>query len=112
MSNSWGNFALNDGAGLFYMGTSQAAPDWNATYRPGPDLTADSVLGVSLKNGSIIWEDKVAAKDVNDQDCNLNVHPGRCQRHPDDTKGMQGRGRHRHQRAQRSAALDPRHDDA
>jgi len=73
MSNNWGNFALNDPAGLFYMGTSQAAPDWNATYRPGPDLTADSVLGVSLTNGSIMWEDKVSAKDLNDQDCNLNL---------------------------------------
>ncbi|MDA4117971.1 MAG: hypothetical protein OK455_06470, partial [Thaumarchaeota archaeon] len=73
LSNTWGNYALDDANGLFYVGTSQTAPDWNATYRPGPNLMGDSVVAMSLKNGSIMWADKTVAKDLNDYDCNLNV---------------------------------------
>lgn len=73
MSNAWGNFALDDADNLFVMGTSQSAPDWNATFRPGPNLLADSIVGLSMTNGSIMWADKSIAKDLNDYDCNLNV---------------------------------------
>lgn len=73
LSNSWGNYALDDSDGLFFVGSSQTGPDWNATYRPGPNLAGDSVLALSLKNGSIVWADKTVAKDLNDYDCNLNV---------------------------------------
>jgi len=73
MSNAWGNFALDDADKLFVMGTSQSAPDWNATFRPGPNLMADSIVGVSMTNGTIMWADKSIAKDLNDYDCNLNV---------------------------------------
>ena len=73
MSNTWGNYALDDASGMFVVGTSQTGPDWNATYRPGPNLMGDSIVGMSLKNGSVIWADKTIAKDLNDYDCNLNV---------------------------------------
>ena len=73
MSNTWGNYALDDADNLFVIGTSQAAPDWNATYRPGPNLMSDSIAALSLTNGSVIWADKSVAKDLNDYDCNLNV---------------------------------------
>ncbi len=73
MSNTWGNYALDDSNGMFVVGTSQTGPDWNATYRPGPNLMGDSIVGMSLRNGSIIWADKTIAKDLNDYDCNLNV---------------------------------------
>jgi len=73
MSNTWGNYAVDDTTGLFYVGTSQTGPDWNATFRPGPNLMGDSIVAMSLKNGSIIWADKSIAKDLNDYDCNLNV---------------------------------------
>jgi hypothetical protein len=73
MSNTWGNYALDDATGMFFVGTSQTGPDWNATYRPGPNLMGDSIVGMSLTNGSIIWADKTIPKDLNDYDCDLNV---------------------------------------
>jgi hypothetical protein len=73
LSNTWGNYALDDADGMFFVGTSQSGPDWNATFRPGPNLMGDAIVGMSLTNGSIIWADKSIAKDLNDYDCNLNV---------------------------------------
>ncbi len=90
MSNSWGNFALDDAHGTFIMGTSQAAPDWNSTFRTGPNLLADSIVSLSLTNGSIIWVDKTVAKDINDQDCNLNVTMANVNNNPMVLKACKG----------------------
>jgi hypothetical protein len=73
MSNSWGQYALDDANGLVFLGTSNTGPDWNASLRPGPNLLANSIVALNLIDGKVVWADKSIARDVNDYDCNLNV---------------------------------------
>jgi hypothetical protein len=73
MSNSWGQYALDDQDGLVFMGTSQPGPDWNASLRPGPNLLANSIVALNMTTGKVVWADKSIARDVNDEDCNLNT---------------------------------------
>lgn len=62
MSNSWGQYALDDQDGLVFIGTSQPGPDWNATLRPGPNLLANSIVAVNMTDGAIVWADKSIAR--------------------------------------------------
>lgn len=73
MSNSWGQYALDDQDGLAFLGTSQPGPDWNASLRPGPNLLANSIVALNLTDGRVVWADKSIARDLNDEDCNLNT---------------------------------------
>ncbi len=73
MSNSWGQYALDDQDGMAFLGTSEPGPDWNGSLRPGPNLLANSIVGLNLTDGKIVWADKSIARDLNDEDCNLNT---------------------------------------
>jgi len=68
-----GDYALDAATGIAYVATSQAAPDWNATLRPGPNLWADSILAVNMQTGQIIWAFQTTAHDVWDWDCSWSV---------------------------------------
>jgi outer membrane protein assembly factor BamB len=73
-SPGWGGpWAYNATTGIAYIGTEQASPDANATYRPGPDLWSDSVLAINMKTGQIVWGFETNAHDVVDYDCSWSV---------------------------------------
>jgi alcohol dehydrogenase (cytochrome c) len=70
----WGGpWAVDDTTGMLYIGTAEAAPDWNATFRPGPNLWADSVLGIDLNTGRIVWGFQTTVHDLWDYDCSWGV---------------------------------------
>ncbi len=71
---AWGgSWALDPSTGIMFIGTAQAAPDYNATNRPGPNLWSDSILAVDEKTGKIIWGFQAIAHDLWDVDCSWNV---------------------------------------
>lgn len=70
---SWGQPAVDERRGVFYVATSQPSPDWNATYRPGPNLYSDSVVALNATNGNMIWFFQTTPHDLYDFDCGWNV---------------------------------------
>jgi outer membrane protein assembly factor BamB len=70
----WGGpWAFNSTTGIAYIGTEQASPDANATFRPGPDLWSDSVLAVDEHTGQLVWGFQTNSHDVVDYDCSWSV---------------------------------------
>ncbi len=59
--------------GIVYVSTSQASPGWNGTYRPGPDLYADSIIALNATNGDMIWFYQTTPHDLYDFDCGWNT---------------------------------------
>jgi alcohol dehydrogenase (cytochrome c) len=69
----WGQPAVDAVDGIVVLGTSQPSPDWNATYRPGPNLYSDSILALSLTDGHLVWFYQTTPHDIYDFDCGWNV---------------------------------------
>jgi alcohol dehydrogenase (cytochrome c) len=59
--------------GIVYVSTSQASPDWNGTYRPGPNLYSDSVVAINATDGSMVWFFQTTPHDLFDFDCGWNT---------------------------------------
>ncbi|MDA4117972.1 MAG: hypothetical protein OK455_06475 [Thaumarchaeota archaeon] len=72
-SGAWGQIALDETDGVMAIGTGDTGPDWNATLRMGPSILCNAVVGLNLQNGTVMWSNKSLARDINDQDCNLNT---------------------------------------
>ncbi|MFI5419673.1 MAG: PQQ-binding-like beta-propeller repeat protein, partial [Nitrososphaerales archaeon] len=68
-----GSWAIDESTGTAYLGTSTAAPDWNATNRPGPDLWTNSILALNETNGKINWAFQAIPHSLGDFDCSWNV---------------------------------------
>jgi outer membrane protein assembly factor BamB len=73
-SAAWGGaWAIDERTGVAYVGTNVPGPDWNATYRPGPDLWSGSVLALNMTTGRIIWGFQAVPHALGDFDCSWNV---------------------------------------
>ncbi len=72
----WGQPAVDAPDGIVVLGTSQPSPDWNATYRPGPNLYSDSIVALSLADGHLVWFYQTTPHDIYDFDCGWNVALG------------------------------------
>ncbi len=73
VSNVWGEMPYDAETDMLYFGTAQPAPDWNSTFRPGPNLYSDSIMGVNAVTGELKWWVQTWAHDDIDVDCNLNT---------------------------------------
>jgi outer membrane protein assembly factor BamB len=73
-SASWGGaWAIDEHTKVAYIGTNVPGPDWNATFRPGPDLWSGSVLALNITSGRIIWAFQTMPHALGDLDCSWNV---------------------------------------
>jgi len=73
-SAAWGGaWAIDEQTGVAYIGTNVPGPDWNATYRPGPDLWSGSVLALNITSGGMIWGFQATPHALGDFDCSWNV---------------------------------------
>jgi len=68
-----GSWAIDQAAGMAYISTSTATPDWNATQRPGLNLWSDSVLALNLTSGKMMWGFQAIPHPLGDFDCSWNV---------------------------------------
>ncbi len=73
ISNVWGTMVVDQDTGILYFGTSQAGPDWNATYAPGFRLFGASVIALNVKTGELVWAHQTTARDLWDFDCSWNT---------------------------------------
>ena len=55
------------------VGTAQPGPDWNATFRPGPNLFAASIIKLDAISGEILWAYQTTTRDPWDYDCSWNT---------------------------------------
>jgi glucose dehydrogenase len=69
----WGQHAVDEEAGIIYVATAQASPDWNATYRPGPNIYSAAILAIDLRTGDMKWWFQSIPHDLWDYDCAWNV---------------------------------------
>ena len=70
---SFGDPVVDTHHGIVFVSTSQASPDWNGTYRPGPDLYADSIIALNTTNGHMLWFYQTTPHDLFDFDCGWNT---------------------------------------
>ncbi len=70
---SFGDPVVDTRHGIVFVSTSQASPDWNGTYRPGPDLYSDSVVAVNATDGKMMWFFQTTPHDLFDFDCGWNT---------------------------------------
>ena len=54
-ASTWGIGAYDPELGLLYWGVATAAPDFNASLRPGDNLYANSLLALNPGTGKLIW---------------------------------------------------------
>ncbi len=73
MGTVWGQMAVDEEKGIVYLGLDQPTADWNATYRPGPNLFSDSVMALNANTGELIWAHQTTTHDLYDWDCSWNT---------------------------------------
>ena len=73
-SAAWGgSWAIDASTGTAFVSTNVPGPDWNATFRPGPNLWSASVLSLNESTGSIKWAFQAMPHALGDFDCSWNV---------------------------------------
>jgi glucose dehydrogenase len=77
---SFGFMPVDEEAGVVYLGTANPKPDFNATYRPGPNLYTSSIIALNVSNGNMIWYFQAVSHDLYDFDCGWNTVLGKTQR--------------------------------
>ncbi|MBI4257813.1 MAG: PQQ-binding-like beta-propeller repeat protein, partial [Thaumarchaeota archaeon] len=75
---AWGQWAVDEDTGIVYAATAQPSPDWNATYRPGPNVFSDSVVALKATTGELVWWHQTTAHDLWDWDCAWNTVMGKA----------------------------------
>jgi outer membrane protein assembly factor BamB len=71
---SFGDPVVDARHGIVFVSTSQPSPDWNGTYRPGPDLYSDSIVALNITNqGKMMWFYQTTPHDLYDFDCGWNT---------------------------------------
>jgi alcohol dehydrogenase (cytochrome c) len=70
---SFGHMSVDEEKGVVYLATANPKPDWNATYRPGPNLYTDSVVALNITTGDMLWFFQATPHDIYDYDCAWNT---------------------------------------
>ena len=68
-----GQWAIDEDAGIVYVGTSSPAPNFNAANRPGPNLFSSSILALDINTGELIWYYQASPHDLYGHGCNWNT---------------------------------------
>jgi len=69
----WGQWSIDEDEGVVYIGTGPPISEWNATYRPGPNLYSDSIIALDASTGKILWSYQATPHDINGYGCTYNV---------------------------------------
>jgi len=69
----WGEWAVDEGEGIAYLATGNPGPLYNATYSPGPNVFAASVIALKTDTGELVWWHQISAHDFADLDCAWNT---------------------------------------
>ena len=69
----WGQWAVDEETGIAYLATGNPGPLYNATYSPGPNVFAASVIALKTDTGELLWWHQISAHDFADLDCAWNT---------------------------------------
>ncbi len=72
----WSHWSVDEEEGTVILTTNQATPDWNATYRVGPNLLAESFFKVDVMTGKILWVFQSGVRGIHDFECAWNTVMG------------------------------------
>ena len=64
----WSGGSLDPKAGILYVPTGNASPDFNDTGRPSPNLQTSSMIAVDVKTGHMLWATQFVTHDSHDWD--------------------------------------------
>ncbi|MDR4489758.1 MAG: PQQ-binding-like beta-propeller repeat protein [Candidatus Nitrosocosmicus sp.] len=64
----WSGGSLDPKTGILYVPTGNAAPDFDPTSRPLPNLYTNSILAVDVKTGQILWHTLTTPPNAHDWD--------------------------------------------
>src|SRR4051812_36037924 len=67
-ANPWGGFTIDEKAGVVFMGTGSAGPDFYGAGRKGDNLYANCVLALDARSGKHLWHFQTVHHDVWDHD--------------------------------------------
>ncbi|HUN75640.1 MAG TPA: PQQ-binding-like beta-propeller repeat protein [Steroidobacteraceae bacterium] len=65
---TWGIGAYDPALGLLYWGVASAAPDFDASLRPGDNLYANCLLALDVRTGKLVWYFQFLPGDDHDWD--------------------------------------------
>ena len=68
-----GQWAIDEEAGIVYVGTSAPGPYYNAANRPGPNLFSSSILALDTTTGELLWYYQTSSHDLFGHGCNWNT---------------------------------------
>ena len=66
--NNWGGMAVDRKAGVLFVPTGSAAPDFYGGHRKGANLYANCLLALDAKTGKLIWHYQFVHHDLLDRD--------------------------------------------
>jgi alcohol dehydrogenase (cytochrome c) len=64
----WSGGSLDPKTGILYVPTGNAAPDFDDSTRPPPNLYTNSILAVDVKTGQILWHTRTTPFNTHDWD--------------------------------------------
>lgn len=67
-ANVWAPMSVDEAAGLVFLPTSSASPDFYGALRPGDDKYANSVVALEAQTGKIVWSFQTVHHDLWDYD--------------------------------------------
>ncbi|MEO1011379.1 MAG: PQQ-binding-like beta-propeller repeat protein [Bacteroidota bacterium] len=67
-ANNWAGMAVDEEAGIIYVPTGSAAPDFYGGIRKGDNLYANSLVALNADNGEYIWHFQFTHHDIWDRD--------------------------------------------
>ncbi|MBI4257377.1 MAG: PQQ-binding-like beta-propeller repeat protein, partial [Thaumarchaeota archaeon] len=68
----WSHWSVDEDEGTVILTTNQMIPDWNATFRPGPNLLGESIFKVDVMTGKILWVFQAGTRGLHDFECSWN----------------------------------------
>ncbi|MDJ0274914.1 MAG: PQQ-binding-like beta-propeller repeat protein [Nitrososphaerota archaeon] len=77
---SFGFMPIDEERGIVYLSTANPKPDFNATYRPGPNLFSSSIIALNVSTGDMVWYYQAVSHDLYDFDCAWNTVLAKVQR--------------------------------
>ena len=66
--NAWSTISVDAGAGLVFVPTGSASPDYHGSMRPGDNKWANSVVALSAQTGELVWGFQLVHHDLWDYD--------------------------------------------
>ncbi len=67
-ANVWAPMSVDDAAGLLFLPTSSASPDFWGGKRPGDNAHANSIVALRIETGELVWSFQTVHHDVWDYD--------------------------------------------